>query len=390
MKVKPIVRKIVIYRIVCFILFLVIFARPTFLVYQQREKFFWPGYHLQYEAYRSTYYSSQYVQKKNPGIIPDETLTAFAGGIFLKGINPILIVHDHPPLGRYIISLSIFLFDNANTIVIPLTIISVLGVFLIGRLCLNNSLLLSFIPLGIFINEPLFLGKFSYSPVLESVQLPFIIFALYFFIKAITARKYFFWFLLTSLMLGFVISTRFFILGAAELFSMMLYLLLQKNFDRRVIILFILTLPLSLIVLILSYIKTIQAGYSVMQVFSIQKYILAYQQSKLINLFSFWDLILFNRWHTWWADQRIITDDTWILAWPIATVLTFINFILVAFRKLRLTESEKIIFLWVVTYSILLSIGNTTTRYFLPLLPFIYILAVSAVVKMINLYFDTD
>lgn len=127
-----------------------------------------------------------------------------------------------------------------------------------------------------------------------------------------------------------------------------------------------------------------------MQVFSIQKYILAYQQSKLINLFSFWDLILFNRWHTWWADQRIITDDTWILAWPIATVLTFINFILVAFRKLRLTESEKIIFLWVVTYSILLSIGNTTTRYFLPLLPFIYILAVSAVVKMINLYFDTD
>lgn len=356
------------------------FLRPAELIYRQRNDFFSPGYAGNYEILRKAYYSSQYVNKINPGIMPDNTFEAFAGGAFIRGVNPILIVHEHPPLGRYIIGLSIILFDNPNTIILPLLLFSIFGIFLIARLSLHN-IILSIIPVAIFTNEPLFLSKFEYAPLIESVQLPFIIFSLYFFIKGIIEKNYSRYFILSSMMLGFVISIRFFILGAALAFSMCLYFILRRKIDKKVII-FLLSLPLSLVVLIASYTKTIQEGYSIIQVFGIQKYIFFYHKSKLISFFSFWDLIMFNRWHTWWGDRRILNDYQWIVFWPISMILNGIYLILTMISKTRLNEPEKIIFLWIISYCALLSVGESTTRYFLPLVPFLYILAVSFLIKI--------
>lgn len=357
------------------ILLIVIFIRPVVAVYNQRHSFFTPGYSKRYEQLRKLYYSSQYVKKQNPSIIPDQTLEAFAGGIFLKGINPILIIHDQPPLGRYIIALSIKLFDNPSTIFIPLLGFSLLGIFLIGRLAIGSALLAS-IPVAIFANEPLFLGKISTGPLLESIQLPFIILALYFFTKAIYEKKYPHWFILTSVMLGFVISIRFFVLGAGLFLAMLFFFLLQKRIDRKIVS-FLLFLPLSLMVLVLSYTKTLQSGYSIIQIFGIQKYILSYQQSKFILPFSFWDLLLFNKWHTWWGTNAISQDPQWIIFWPVALILTAVFLILVIIKRVVINDAEKIIFFWVGVVCIILSTGYTSTRYFLPLIPFLYILAVS-------------
>ena len=193
-------------------LFLVLTLLISFqsIILVSKSGIFIRNYHLQYEQLKNMYYNSQFVKKNNPGIIPDEHVYAFSGGIFLKGLNPILIVHDHPPLGRYIISLSILLFDNSSTLVVFLHIGSALGVFLISKNIFNNKFL-SLIPTGIFINEPLYLTKFSYTPLLETIQLPFIIFGIFFFIKGLSEKNFGGWFFLTSVMLGFVISTRFFI-----------------------------------------------------------------------------------------------------------------------------------------------------------------------------------
>lgn len=357
-----------------------LFLRPAELIYTGRGNFFLPGYSQTYEKLRQAYYSSQYVKKINPGIMPDGTFEAFVGGAFIRGVNPILIVHEHPPLGRYIIGLSIILFDNPSTIILPSLLLSIFGIFLIARLSLRSSVL-SIIPVAVFANELLFLSKFQFTPLIESVQLPFIIFSLYFFIKGVIEKNYSRYFILSSIMLGFVISIRFFILGAALAFSMCLYFILRRKIDKKVII-FLLSLPLSLVVLIASYTKTIQEGYSIIQVFGIQKYIFFYHKSKLISFFSFWDLIMFNRWHTWWGDRRILNDYQWIMFWPISMILNGIYLILAMIGKIKPNEPEKIIFLWIISYCALLSVGNSTTRYFLPLVPFLYILAVSFLVKI--------
>lgn len=369
------------YGFLCAIFFLIAVFRPISILYKERQTFFGPGYSKIYTYLESSYYSSQYVKKENPGIMPDQTFEAFVGGAFLRGVNPIHIVHEHPPMGRYIIAFSILLFDNASTLILPLLVLSLIICFLIAKIILKNSLL-ALIPVAIFSNDPLFISKLQYSPLLEPIQLPFILLSLYFFIRGIKDRKSFRWFALASLMVGFVISIRFFILGMMLFFAMLLYFVIKKRFNKKFIY-FVISVPISLIVLFASYAKTMLDGYSLWQILGVQKYLFYYHQTKLENSFSFWDLILFNRWHTWWGNRSIIHDNTWFIAWPMAVFSTF-SFLIASFMKIiHMNEEEKFLSIWVLVYCGLLSIGNSTTRYFLPLVPVLYILMISFLVRII-------
>jgi len=357
--------------------------RITQHVYLNANSYLGGGYEKKFSLYKSLYYGSQYATKNNPGIIPDNALESFAAGFLLYGGNPILIIHDQPPLGRYLMAFSIAIFDNVNTIIIILIYLSLIGIFLIGVEAMGNKFL-ALIPIAIFANEPLFLEKLKYIPLLEPIQLPFIIFALYFFIRVVRNKSSLFSFLLTVLMLGFVISTRFFALGAFLTFSMILFLVLQRNTKK--IISFAALLPLSLLVLIASYTKTILDGHSILGVFGIQKYIYWYHKSQLDLPFSFWDLLLFNRWHTWWGDRSISSDYQWSILWPTFTLLSILLFLFFVLRIFKLNNAEKIILLWCFSYSVFLSLGHTSTRYFLPLIPFLYISGVSFLARIFNKY----
>lgn len=368
------------YGLLFVIIFFIAAFQPFSTLYKQKEFFFSSGYSKIYSYLESSYYDSQYVKKENPSIMPDQTLESFAGGAFLKGINPILIIHDQPPMGRYILSLSILLFDNPNTIMIFLFFLSGLGIFLVARLILQNALL-ALLPFGIFINEPLFLSKFYYTPLLEPIQLPFIIFSLYFFMQGIVKENYVKWFILTSVMLGFVISIRFFILGAVLVLAMISYFLIKRQFNRKFAV-FLLTLPLGIVVLLVSYTRAIQLGSSILHIFGIQKYIYYYHNTQLSLPFSFWDLLIFNRWHTWWGTRAISSDSQWIIIWPISMVATLVYSLAGILKKILISEEEKILILWIIAYSLFLSLGETSTRYFPPLMPFLYIIATSFLVKI--------
>ena len=258
------------------------------------------------------------------------------------------------------------------------------GVFLIARLILKNTLL-TLLPVGIFINEPLTLNKFYNSPLLESVQLPFIIFSIYFFILGAVGKNYKRWFILTSIMVGFVISIRFFILGALLIFAMILYFLIRRRLNKKLFA-FLMSLPIAIFVLVISYARTIQLGSSIIHIFGIQKYIYSYHRAQLSLPFSFWDLLLFNRWHTWWGTKEIIRDIQWIIIWPVSFILTLFFSIFGILKKILISEEELIIILWIFVYCLFLSFGQTSTRYFPPILPFIYIIATSFVTKIILRY----
>lgn len=373
------------FKVISFIVLIsIIFFVPIDIIYKNKESFFARTYNEQYKHYKNLYYSSQYVKKDNPGIIPDEALESFIAGAFLKGLNPILVVHDQPPLGRYIVSLSILLLDNQNTIVLPLFFLSIFGIFLVGKEVLQNSLV-ALIPPALLVNEPLFITKLKHIPLLEPIQLPFIIFALYFFILGLNGKKCLMWFMLTSLMLGFVISIRFFTLGLVLFLCMVLVLFYHYRFGRITQI-FAFTLPLSLIVLLFSYSVTMQHGYSPVQIFGVQKYIFFYHKSKFILPFSFFDLLLFNRWHTWWGNRVITSDPQWIILWPIAYIGTLFLGAAAILKRISLNIGEQVIVVWIVLYSLFLSVGYTSTRYFLPLTPFLYVMATSFVLRLYKAY----
>lgn len=360
-----------------------IFIQPVMVIYQKKDVYFSPGYSKKYESFKSLYYSSQYVQKKNPSIIPDNILESFAGGAFLKGMNPILIIHDQPPLGRYITALSILLFDNQLTMTVPLLFLSLIALYFLSRAAIKNKFLV-LIPVGIFANEPLFLSKFSFAPLIETMQLPFIILSFYFFYKGVTSKKFIFWFIFTSIMIGFVISIRLLVIGAGMITAMTVYFFLIK--DRRKMFAFFLTLPLCVFILLLSYFKTIQDGSSVLHIFGIQKYILYYHSSKFILPFTFWDLLLFNRWHTWWEDWSISSDPQWTILWPVSVFLSIFFLVKIVIKNIKANAVDRLIFLWIGIVCLILSTGFTSTRNFLPVVPFFYILAVSLLDKIFLRY----
>jgi len=363
------------------ILLVVCFLRPLMIVVQNQPKYFARGYmETKYLSLKTAYYSSQYVNKQSTGSIPDETLESFAGGVFLQGLNPILIVHDQPPLGRYIIALSIKIFDNENTIPVFLLMMSAVGLLLISQEILRNKFL-ALVPVGYFINEPIFLHKLIYMPLLEPIQFVFIVFGLYAFIRSLHSKRKIFWFLLTTICIGFVISIRYFIVGMVMGGSMLIYILFQKNI--RTIIVFISTSIMSIAILLLSYLQTFRAGYSLRNVVGIQKYIYVYHQSAFILPFSFWDLFLFNRWHTWWGTRAILHDSEWVVTWPLAALILLIGIVLTLKKKMKFLPSEKMLIIWIVAYCLMLSFGYTSTRYFLPLIPFLYIVAIGILTKLL-------
>lgn len=362
------------------ILLFALLVNPFSVLFKNQSSYFSKGYNNQYESLKKAYYSSQYVNKHPTGSMPDETLEAFAGGIFLHGLNPILIVHDQPPLGRYIIALSILIFDNEKTIPVLLLIISAIGIYLISLQVLKNNFL-ALIPFGLFINAPMFLNKFSYIPLLEPIQFPFILFALYTFIIGIQKKRYAHWFVMTGLLIGFVISIRYFILGIVLASSFLLYLLLHKKIKMSMILTS--SLLMSLMILLISYFQTFKAGYSLIKILGIQKYIFFYHKSAFAQPFSYWDLLLFNKWHTWWENNAVLSDAEWSILWPIAAAVIVLFVVFALFKKVKLNQAEIVLLLWVTLYSMMLSVGYTSTRYFLPLIPFLYILATSFIVKLL-------
>ncbi len=352
-----------------------IFIYPLLIIISRKDAFFARVYDKEYPGLKKLYYESQYTKKNPTAIIPDEIFEAFAGGIFLKGLNPILIVHDHPPLGRYLVSLSIAFFNNASTLMIPMYFLSSLGLFLVSRLTLKNNLL-ALIPVAFFTNEPLMISHLVLTPLSELTQLPFIFFTFYFFLKSINDKKYLKWFVLESFGLGVVVSTRFFILGLCMMSVMIAFFVIKKEFNKKLIH-FILMQPLSLVVLFLSYSVTIIDGYSLVKVLGVQKYIFLYHKSAITNPLSFWDLLIFNRWHTWWGSRAIQHDSQWNIVWPLSVFITILGSGIFVIKKINFSDPEKLILLWVVFYSLMLSVGYTSVRYFLPILPFFYILAIA-------------
>lgn len=362
-------------------LFLILF-KPIYIIYEQRENLFNFNYESRYEGLEFDYYNSQYVKKNNPKIITDEGFEEFAGGAFLKGLNPILITHDHPPLGRYIISLSILLFNNSKIIIIPLLALGLAGVFLISKSIIKDNLL-SLIPLVVFVNEPLFFEKLTYVPIPEAVLFPFIIWCLYFYIKYISKKRLIHT-IAGSILLGCVISIRVFTVGLSILAGVFLYYLLKRKIDKN-FIQFLLTLPLAGIVLGISYTRTIIDTGNPFVVFGIQKYILAYHSSKFILPFTFWDLILFNRWHTWWGDMAITSDDIWMITWPISITIVIFTSIYRFRKKDKFITGELIISLFLLIYCGMLSLSYTSTRYFMPIIPLLYILATYGIFRLMNI-----
>lgn len=332
------------------------------------KKDFSPSY--QYEEYEKAYKSSQYTG--GSGLIPDETVFLYAAGAYIKGVNPLKVNPEMPPLGKYLLGLSIVLFNNANFIIVASGILSLITLYLLAKIFFKKTYL-AFIPVAFFASEKLFLNQLKISPLLDIIQLPFILLSFYFFYRAVTTGKKAY-FLTTGLALGFVISIKVMITGVLISIAWNTFLLLKREIES-ILKLFLITFPTAFLVLLISYMRIFIDGYSLWYFFLVQKWVLLYQQSKILFPLSAWRLIFFNQWQAWWGDFSLLKTEDWRITWPIITLLSFTYVLYKVIRREKMPNIEAIIASWIIVYSAFISLGTISTRHLLPLLPFLYLLS---------------
>lgn len=71
--------------------------------------------------------------------ISDSELYSYVGYRYMQGENPSLLNPEHPPLGKYLIGISILLFNNENVILLIIGFLCLILVFLITYL-ISHSL----------------------------------------------------------------------------------------------------------------------------------------------------------------------------------------------------------------------------------------------------------
>lgn len=252
------------------IIIFIIFVNLASVISPLQNKYFSSDYWERFPSFENLYNNSQYMIKNPTAILPDETVYAYSGGLFLNGINPILFLPDVPPMGKYMIGLSILLFNNEHIYSLFFGLLSIFLLYLVGLQIFRNSLLALISPL-LWSFEPLFKNQFIYTPLLDTAQLSFILAGFYFFNKGLDSKGYkpIAYFLLFNIFLGLFISTKFYMSGFILLFSTLTVLVLRKY--KKHFFQFIITTPLSVLILLSSYSKMLSYGFSFRDILGTQK-----------------------------------------------------------------------------------------------------------------------
>ncbi len=337
-----------------------------------------------YKDLERVFNESQYRKSKDPAIIPDQTVFSYAAGAYLHGIDPILVNSETTPLGKYAIALSILILKNDKFVALPFGLVTLVTLFFLAKKVLGESVW-ALVPVASVVNERLFINQLTTTPLLDIIQLPFIFLSLLLFLIEYPKKR----FLGTAVSLGLVMATKTHFPAFLLLGSFGIVLLTRK--EMKSFFRLLSALPISAGILVLSYIRTLMNGYTLLDFLGFQKWVILYQKSKLLYPFSVWRLIFLNQWQTWWGTMDVVPADDWQITWAIGTGLTFL-FIFLLFRRrfpeLKLPQFREsytvwILVWWVLVYGAFLSLGVVSSRFLLPFLPVAYILATYLVRKLL-------
>lgn len=325
-----------------------------------------------YKDFERVFNESQYRKTKDPAIIPDQTVFSYAAGAYLHGVDPILVNSETTPLGKYFIAASISILKNDKFVAIPFGLVTLVSLFLLGKRIFRSTAW-ALVPIAVFSSDTLFLNQLTTAPLLDIIQLPFILLSLYVFIVEYPKQRFMF----TALCLGLVMATKTHFPAFLLCITFVLFLIFQKRISS--VWRLFLWLPVSLGVLVVSYTRTFLDGYSFISFLGFQKWIILYQKSKLLFPFSVWRLVFFNQWQTWWGNMDVIPADDWQITWAIGTGLSLILIYFILKKKLQVSPYLFVLVWWVLLYGLFLSLGVVSSRFLLPFLPVAYILGTQAV-----------
>jgi predicted membrane-bound dolichyl-phosphate-mannose-protein mannosyltransferase len=243
------------------------------------------------------------------------------------------------------------------------------SLYILSKIIFRDTVL-ALIPVMLLSSEALFFTQLR-APFLDCVYLGLLIFIFIFVIK----EK----FILANIFLGLMAATKSssstFLLVPAVI---IVYLFYMK--DYREIKKFLIFLPVSILTFLLTYIRYFFLGHNIREFLGLQKWILNFYESGAKgNPLAVWQIILSGKWPNWFGPVQNVTE--WTILWSLS-LIALLYYLYRVLPRRRQYKSTLLGF-WVVAYLIFLTFVPVWPRYLLLILPFMYILAVWVLSKIL-------
>lgn len=338
------------------------------------------------------YLDSQWVNPESTRPIGDHGLYSWAGWAYVHGTNPILINPEMPPLGKYLIGLGTLMTGRTALVGLFFNLTFLFTLYLLAKTMIDSKYW-AMLPVALLVIEPIFNDSLVY-PMLDGIQLTGMCLAFFALIMAEQKRQLG-WYLIAGLGLGIVLSSKFYATGLMLALSIVIFYMFTGRWRQ------LNYLAVSMVTMvsihIASYTRFFMLGGSLREYLGAQRWIYEFYRSGSpdVPLGSYWQLVLFNRWHVWWNTgvDNIISSNLWRPTWPIALVVV-VDQVHMVLKNLYTTKvlSLPIIYLplsWLLVYSVFLSMIGGWPHYLLQFLPFAYIYLTMRLVEFSHHYQKT-
>lgn len=345
--------------------------------------FFWINRETYSSPYNHAFFSriytnSPYVQglKATEGI-GDDGLYAFAGYYYITGGDISQVNFENPPLGKYLIGLSILGFGNQNAINILYALAYLVTVYgLIFLLSQRHNV--ASIGMAVVAIDPFFRSQLALS-LLDLPMALFFLVGLLFYVQATKKNSGFFW--LSSLSFGLASVTKFF--PGLSLMLVILCIDIVKNHPKK-----IKSFIYSLILLPLIYV-IIHGNYfyyhpSIVEFLRYQKWILAWRLGNPVVPGNIAMSLFFGRYRAWWEGANWLVDKEWS---PVIAIIISAGFLSV-FMTTRRTHTFWLVSILAIVFFLYVFFGTVgLAKYILPVYPlFVFLGLTLAKEKIDNIF----
>ena len=312
------------------------------------------------------YTNSQYViGDRSVGGIGDDGLYAFAGYYYFFQQGDISSVNfEHPPLGKYLIGLSIYLFQNENVINLVYFVLLLVTTYFLA-LKLTQNKIISILSVSILSINPLLLDHLIRS----QLDLPFTLFfilALYTFICSLDRYKLIF---ISSLFWGLAFATRFFpVLIPIEVY--LLYFIIRH--ERKMLKSYLISLLIIPLIYLVSHISFFIYHPSLQEFIRHKIWMLAWYRGSPISIGNIWRNIFTGEYID--PAGKLVANEHWNVRLPVIITLSLIPFLQKKVRNQLPIRIAYYLNLFLLLYVTFFTTG--VQKYIMPVYPITSILAV--------------
>ena len=312
------------------------------------------------------YTNSQYViGDRSVGGIGDDGLYAFAGYYYFFQQGDISSVNfEHPPLGKYLIGLSIYLFQNENVINLVYFVLLLVTTYFLA-LKLTQNKIISILSVSILSINPLLLDHLIRS----QLDLPFTLFfilALYTFICSLDRYKLIF---ISSLFWGLAFATRFFpVLIPIEVY--LLYFIIRH--ERKMLKSYLISLLIIPLIYLVSHISFFIYHPSLHEFIRHKIWMLSWYRGSPISIGNIWRNIFTGEYID--PAGKLVANEHWNVRLPVIITLSLIPFLQKKVRNQLPIRIAYYLNLFLLLYVTFFTTG--VQKYIMPVYPITSILAV--------------